>query len=75
MGHPMDDAARVRERAVRLYALALQARERSVAFRLERYDEVRFLRRNFLIPIFMSSSAFPGPTVLPGLNLRPRSLL
>jgi hypothetical protein len=29
MGHPMDDAARVRERAVRLYALALQARERS----------------------------------------------
>lgn len=29
MGPPMDDAARVRERAVRLYALALQARERS----------------------------------------------
>ena len=28
VGRPMDDAARVRERAVRLYALALQARER-----------------------------------------------
>jgi hypothetical protein len=28
MGSPMEDAARVRDRAVRLYALALQARER-----------------------------------------------